>query len=161
MNAAPLKTSLSRANSEELQIKNGKTPIKQELKPGAPKKSTAFSTKADSKSQPKALRKLHSNDDSNQIALSCEQFFNIFINNYKQPTNEKTLLEAFIVFDPENSGKISADKFTEILTTRGEPFSQEEAREILQLVDAKSKEKFDYTDLVRKLISGPQHVRSV
>merc|ERR1719252_326309 len=67
-----------------------------------------------------------------EAGLDVAGFCNFFTSNYRTPTSEEVLVQAFQVFDLEDSGVMSTEKFKEMLTSLGEPMPQEEVDAILR-----------------------------
>eukprot|EP00434_Breviolum_minutum_P009975 symbB.v1.2.008796.t1/scaffold536.1/size343967/12 len=104
-------------------------------------------------------------------------FIRFFKGNYRPPTTEDTLLKAFQVFDLEDTGIMSRDKFKEMLTSLGDPMQEQEVEAILKEaeVDDKGREAhevdvdstapkilfqglFDYKALAKRLCEGPKRI---
>eukprot|EP00534_Pseudo-nitzschia_fraudulenta_P002639 CAMPEP_0201123608 /NCGR_PEP_ID=MMETSP0850-20130426/8066_1 /ASSEMBLY_ACC=CAM_ASM_000622 /TAXON_ID=183588 /ORGANISM="Pseudo-nitzschia fraudulenta, Strain WWA7" /LENGTH=70 /DNA_ID=CAMNT_0047390605 /DNA_START=110 /DNA_END=322 /DNA_ORIENTATION=+ len=58
------------------------------------------------------------------------------------------VINAFQVFDPEGTGKVSSEELVLALTTMGE-MSTDKAEKLIE--DAGGKSKFDYTKFVHKM----------
>lgn len=65
---------------------------------------------------------------------------------------EANLMEAFRVFDREQSGRIPVAELRHILTSLGERLTEAEADEMLREADPESTGSIDYAALVRKLV---------
>ena len=63
------------------------------------------------------------------------------------------LLEAFRVFDPQNTQNISSDELYKLLTTLGEKLSDKEATQLLREADPSDSGKIHYPSLVKLLTS--------
>lgn len=94
----------------------------------------------------------------NQKGIKLEEFVNFFSMNYRTPTTEDTLVQAFKVFDLEESGIMNAAKFREMLAELGEPMPAEDVDAILKEADLDEKGHFDYKVLAKRLIEGPRRL---
>ena len=63
------------------------------------------------------------------------------------------LLEAFRVFDPQNTQNISSDELYKLLTSLGEKLSDKEATQLLREADPSDSGKIHYPSLVKLLTS--------
>lgn len=59
---------------------------------------------------------------------------------------------AFKVFDTAKSGSLHPDELRKVLTTLGEKLSQEEADELLGMIETSPDGLINYSDLAKKLI---------
>ena len=59
------------------------------------------------------------------------------------------LLEAFKIFDINNTGKISVKDFKKILVKIGQAFSEEEADDIIKYINADKEGNIDYADFIQ------------
>lgn len=66
------------------------------------------------------------------------------------PETERTLLEAFRLFDSSNTGKMSVQQLQELVMTRGEPLPRSEFEELLLLAGLDGSKTFDYSQLVKR-----------
>lgn len=67
---------------------------------------------------------------------------------------KEELLEAFRVFDPENSGFIHTGELRHILTTLGEKLTEAEADEMVAIADPRNSGEVRYPDLVDKIMGA-------
>ncbi|PHJ14787.1 myosin regulatory light chain [Cystoisospora suis] len=88
-------------------------------------------------------------------SVGFQVFTRVFSENYIPPETERTLLEAFRLFDPSNTGKMSVQQLQDLVMTRGEPLPRSEFEELLLLAGLDGTKTFDYTQLVKRLIKGP------
>lgn len=68
-----------------------------------------------------------------------------------EPKNE--LLEAFRIFDPNNTGYIGKNKLIEILTTMGEKLDKNEINDLLSIAIIDENDNIDYKDLVENILN--------
>ena len=66
---------------------------------------------------------------------------------------EEGIRKAFKVFDKYNDGKIKVDLLRNVLTRVGEPLSDREMDNFLEIMDIKDKEYVEYEFLCRELAS--------
>ena len=59
------------------------------------------------------------------------------------------LLEAFKIFDINNTGKISVKDFKKILVKIGQAFSEEEADDIIKYINVDKEGNIDYADFIQ------------
>lgn len=71
--------------------------------------------------------------------------------NEKKPTSAD-VEEAFRNFDTEKKGVIHVDELRSVLTTLGEPLSEEEMRKFVEIADISEEGLVDYAQLAKKLI---------
>mmetsp|Transcript_69224 Transcript_69224/g.109244 ORF Transcript_69224/g.109244 Transcript_69224/m.109244 type:complete len:167 (+) Transcript_69224:55-555(+) len=93
-----------------------------------------------------------------QAGLDVDGFIRFFKGNYRPPTTEDTLLKAFQVFDLEDTGIMSRDKFKEMLTSLGDPMQEHEVEAILKEAEVDDKGLFDYKSLAKRLCEGPKRI---
>jgi len=92
------------------------------------------------------------------VGLDVEGFISFFTTNYKPPTTEDQLVKAFQVFDNQDTGIMSADKFKSMLSSLGEPMPESEVDSILREVEVDEKGLFNYKQLARRLCEGPRRI---
>ncbi|CAE7569810.1 unnamed protein product [Symbiodinium natans] len=93
-----------------------------------------------------------------QVGLDVDGFIRFFKGNYRTPTTEDTLLKAFQVFDLEDTGIMSREKFKEMLTSLGDPMQEHEVDAILREAEVDEKGLFDYKSLAKRLCEGPKRI---
>ncbi|CAE7233726.1 unnamed protein product [Symbiodinium necroappetens] len=93
-----------------------------------------------------------------QVGLDVDGFIRFFKGNYRTPTTEDTLLKAFQVFDLEDTGIMSREKFKEMLTSLGDPMQEHEVDAILREAEVDDKGLFDYKSLAKRLCEGPKRI---
>lgn len=98
--------------------------------------------------------------DTNALApIEFDTFIKIFRAKYKVPFDENTIIEAFQVFDPDNTGLMPANSFIKLMTTAGEPVPSNDVEDLLLLANVDKDGNFDYTQLAKRLVEGPKNVR--
>lgn len=104
----------------------------------------------------KGLKKI---DTSSLEPIEFDTFIKIFRAKYKIPFDEETIIEAFQVFDPDNTGLMPAKSFVKLMTTTGEPVPANDVEDLLLLANVDKNGNFDYTQLAKRLVEGPKNVR--
>ena len=68
---------------------------------------------------------------------------------------EDELLEMFLVFDPDNKGRIDKEQFVEVMQRLGEDLSEEQLNQLVYLADDKKYRdgKIDYSDFVKYIMN--------
>jgi len=80
----------------------------------------------------------------------------VIIQDLQANTKKLTISDveaAFRVFDPTNCGTISAEELKKVLTTFGEILSEEEADELISIVETTADGRINYVQLAAKLVS--------
>merc|ERR1719359_2458079 len=90
--------------------------------------------------------------------LDFDGFVTFFKKQYRPPTAEDVLVQAFQVFDLTDRGVLSVEKFKEVVTTLGEPLPEAEVDAILKEATVDGKGCFDYAQLARNLTEGPRGI---
>mmetsp|Transcript_32111 Transcript_32111/g.70284 ORF Transcript_32111/g.70284 Transcript_32111/m.70284 type:complete len:165 (-) Transcript_32111:92-586(-) len=90
--------------------------------------------------------------------LDEDGFVAFFSKNYRPPASEESLVRAFQVFDLEDCGNMSAEKFKEMLTSLGEPMAVEEVEAILKEAEMNDRGSFDYKKFATRLVEGPKRI---
>jgi len=93
-----------------------------------------------------------------QSGLDFDGFVQFFKKQYRPPTAEEVLVQAFQVFDLADKGALSAEKFKEVMTTLGEPLPEAEVDAILKEVKMDQDGCFEYAALARHLTEGPRGI---
>ena len=62
--------------------------------------------------------------------------------------NVNELVEAFKIFDINNTGKISVQNFKKILVKIGQAFTEEEAEDVIKYINVDKKGNIDYADFI-------------
>lgn len=96
-----------------------------------------------------------------QSGLDFDGFVQFFKKQYRPPTAEEVLIQAFQVFDLTDKGVLPAEKFKEVMTTLGEPLPEAEVDAILKEAKAGPDGCFDYAVLARLLVEGPRGIPTV
>lgn len=90
--------------------------------------------------------------------LDFDGFVQFFKKQYRPPTSEEVLVQAFQVFDLTDKGVLSGQKFKEVMTTLGEPLPEAEVDAILKEAKMDKNGCFDYSALARHLTDGPRGI---
>jgi calmodulin len=85
--------------------------------------------------------------------VSFEQFLECFAGWVNTRLSSQDIVEAFQVFDTDNTGYIHADELKRLLTTLGERMSQEEADELLGDADVDNEGRINYREFAERLMT--------
>ena len=78
--------------------------------------------------------------------------FNSLVKSHTFSSPEETMLEAFKIFDKENTGKISSEEFKHVMTTLGEKMNDEEYTKMLaEMKINPNDEEINYNEMVKFL----------
>ncbi|KAK2196394.1 bifunctional EF-hand domain/EF-hand domain pair [Babesia duncani] len=81
--------------------------------------------------------------------IEFETFVSALVAHFNSPPSMETMKEALTFLDESRSGFISTAKFTEIMTTKGEPLTKEQVANFFRFMDIdETVKKFDYIQLV-------------
>jgi Ca2+-binding EF-hand superfamily protein len=98
----------------------------------------------------------------NHERISYAQFKQFYQTNYSDPISEERLIEAFKVFDPTGSGKISAARFRDITTSlgtsSGDCLTEPEIEEIFKLAGIDPKGIVDYRKFASLVTAPPKNL---
>ncbi|XP_076867432.1 myosin regulatory light chain 2a [Brachyhypopomus gauderio] len=83
-------------------------------------------------------------------------FLTMFGEKLKGADPEKTILNAFNVFDPEGKGVLQKELVTEMLTTQADRFSNEEVNQIFTAFPPDVSGNLDYNNLVHITTHGEE-----
>lgn len=78
--------------------------------------------------------------------IELEEFTNLMARNILTKDGATELLNAFKLFDQDNSGFITSDEIRGLMTTAGEPLTQAECDEFLRLADPNGDGKISYEE---------------
>jgi calmodulin len=94
-------------------------------------------------------------DSEGNGSLDLNEFLSIMA-KYKSPKKEteSDLLEAFKVFDKNESGVISADELKHILTNLGEALSEQELEDAFFEANVKGDGNIKYEDFIKIIMSS-------
>ncbi|OEH74964.1 myosin regulatory light chain [Cyclospora cayetanensis] len=93
--------------------------------------------------------------------VSFSEFVKTFSDNYQKPVTETVLINAFNVFDPSHSGKLTLTQLHDILTKRGEPLPKTEVDELMLIAALGSAKQADYALLAKRLLKGPAGIAKI
>ncbi|XP_067135521.1 calmodulin-like [Centruroides vittatus] len=79
-------------------------------------------------------------------------FLNIMARRIRETDNKQKIIEAFRLFDKEESGYVSSFKLYNIMTTLGEKLSSEEAKEMIRVAGVNEDGQINYEKFVDKMI---------
>ena len=78
--------------------------------------------------------------------------FKALVKSHTFSCPEETMLEAFKIFDKENTGKISSEEFKHVMTTLGEKMNDEEYTKMLaEMKINPNDEEINYNEMVKFL----------
>ena len=78
--------------------------------------------------------------------------FKALVKSHTFSSPEETMLEAFKIFDKENTGKISSKEFKHVMTTLGEKMNDEEYTKMLaEMKINPNDEEINYNEMVKFL----------
>nr|XP_022908550.1 EF-hand calcium-binding domain-containing protein 2-like isoform X2 [Onthophagus taurus] len=96
-------------------------------------------------------------DHKNRGTVHVNKFIPVassFITAHKyEPPSPDALLEAFHVLDPLGKGYITREYITQLMTEKGEPFSQDEIDEMLEVAIDPSTQTVPYEFYINKLVN--------
>lgn len=85
-------------------------------------------------------------------AIEFPEFLSILAKIIKDTDPETELMEAFKIFDKENTGNISNAELRKIMTTYGEVLNDEEVEEMIREADTDGDGMIDYTEFISMVI---------
>ena len=86
-----------------------------------------------------------------QNSFTIDEFKGL-IKSHTFSSPEETMLEAFKIFDKENTGKISSEEFKHVMTTLGEKMNDEEYTKMLaEMKINPNDEEINYNEMVKFL----------
>ena len=88
-------------------------------------------------------------------------FKQFFVTNYKTPLTEEQLIEAFRVFDPTRSGKVTTARFREIVTGLGDALSEAEVEEIIKAARIDPRGSIDYAAFASLITASAKSILNV
>ena len=92
-------------------------------------------------------------DKDHKGKIHFADFLSLMALSLKEQTTEEDIIQAFKVFDPENTGIIKADKLRLIMMNLGEKLTDAEIDELIREADKERNEKIDYERFVNILMS--------
>ncbi|KAK4141013.1 uncharacterized protein C8A04DRAFT_31449 [Dichotomopilus funicola] len=90
-------------------------------------------------------------DVNNDGVISFEEFLKLMSHSVDEPDAEEELLNAFRVFDKDNSGTISSDELRSVLKSLGENLTDAELEEMIQMADSDGNGTIDYREFANIL----------
>ena len=79
------------------------------------------------------------------------QVLEILVRVQRKNESFEDLVKAFALFDKDKSGKVDVKELMEILVTKGEGMTPEEAQELIEFAQPTNKGEIDYVALIRSL----------
>jgi len=73
--------------------------------------------------------------------------------HYQAPPNPNDVIEAFKIFDPDSTGKISSAELRTVMTNLGEKLTNDEVQAMLKEADPQNTGKIDYAEFVKHMAS--------
>jgi calmodulin len=88
-------------------------------------------------------------------------FKQFFITHYRPPLTEQQLIEAFRVFDPTRSGRVSTARFREIVTGLGDALTEAEVDEIIKSARIDPRGSIDYVAFASLITASAKSILNV
>lgn len=89
-------------------------------------------------------------------AINFTVFLNMLADKLQGTDPEDTLVQAFKILDPENTGVLHQDFVTEMLTTQGNRFSKEEVEQVMEIAPVDVAGNLDYKALCYVITHGQE-----
>ncbi|PXF47369.1 Calmodulin [Gracilariopsis chorda] len=103
-----------------------------------------------------ALRQMINEVDADGSGtIDFPEFLTLMARKMKTQDSEAEIIEAFKVFDKDNSGKISADELRQVMNNLGERLSDAEVEEMIREADTNGDGEIDIAEFVRMMGYGP------
>ena len=100
-----------------------------------------------------ALEKIvNAADPEGQGVYSFQDFLKIMCNFDRHIVTEQELLEAFELFDQDNSGTIEAGEIKHVLGTLGDKMTEDEAEHMVALADKDGDGSIGYEEFVKTIL---------
>ena len=94
--------------------------------------------------------------DKGDSTFDINGLLDVMSRSYKSlQEEEEAILNAFKVFDKDNTGKIDAEELRHIFVTLGDALTQEEVNESLKLAKIDQNNKIDYREFAKVLLPQP------
>ncbi|OSX77546.1 hypothetical protein BU14_0144s0010 [Porphyra umbilicalis] len=99
-----------------------------------------------------ALKQMISEVDADGSGtIDFAEFLTLMSRKMKSADSQAEILEAFKVFDKDNSGKISADELRQVMNNLGEKLSDEEVNEMIREADTNGDGEIDVKEFVKMM----------
>jgi len=91
-------------------------------------------------------------DGNGQIDFN--EFLNMMVMKMKDVITEEEIREAFLLFDNDGNGFISAAELRHVMTNLGETLTDEEVEELMHEADANGDGQIDYDEFVKLMMAN-------
>eukprot|EP00168_Porphyra_purpurea_P010484 TRINITY_DN25_c0_g1_i2.p2 TRINITY_DN25_c0_g1~~TRINITY_DN25_c0_g1_i2.p2 ORF type:complete len:152 (-),score=64.87 TRINITY_DN25_c0_g1_i2:53-508(-) len=99
-----------------------------------------------------ALKQMISEVDADGSGtIDFAEFLTLMSRKMKSADSQAEILEAFKVFDKDNSGKISADELRQVMNNLGEKLSDEEVNEMIREADTNGDGEIDVKEFIKMM----------
>ena len=88
-------------------------------------------------------------------------FRKFFSKNYKKPPSADELIDAFRVFDPTKSGRVTTARFREIVTGLGDALTETVVEEIIKAARIDPRGSIDYVAFASLITSSARSILNV
>jgi calmodulin len=86
--------------------------------------------------------------------IDFKEFTNMMISKMKDSITEDEIREAFLLFDNDGNGFISATELRHVMTSLGETLTDEEVEELMSEADSNGDGQIDYDEFVKLMMAG-------
>ena len=93
-------------------------------------------------------------DPSGSGSIGVDAVFNVMEGHGIENDSEEVILESFKIFDNKGKGKIAATELTAICRNMGEPFTDEEAEQMMAMMDIDDSGDVDYADWLKTMLAA-------
>lgn len=91
-------------------------------------------------------------DTEGRGIIDFPEFLTLMARPIREPDKEEDIIEAFHVFDKDNTGKIATAELRHILMNLGEKLTEEEVEELLKEADKENSGLIDYREFVHQMM---------
>ena len=84
-------------------------------------------------------------------SINFSEFLKLMKDDSVDPEAEQDMLDAFLIFDTEGQGYISADVLKHVMTNIGESLTEEECEDFIKLIDGDGDGLVNYQELINIL----------